>query len=275
MSANSAVCADPLSHLGSAGPAVWPPTVTFATDAAPLTVKAVQPSALVDSVSSAATMAGARAVCGSSCKPRTEVEEERLRIAQELHDGALQLLGCVRLNVERLLSQGKLEQRVVRSELEVCLEWLDAGLIELRHSIVGLREGKGESLLPTLQRLLEDIRRFYKMDVQLTWRVHNSLPELVGSTVLRIAQEALHNAAKHAHADSVAVTVEADGQQVTLTVEDDGVGIGEQALRSSAGSGRYGLVNMREKAAAAGGVVAISGSKGHGTRVVLMLPLHN
>ena len=145
----------------------------------------------------------------------------------------------------------------------------------MRHSIVGLREGKGESLLPSLQRLLEDMRRFYRLDAQLIWRVHNALPEVVECSILRIAQEALHNAAKHAHADRVAVTVETDDHQVTLTVKDNGVGIDEQVLRASAGSGRYGLMNMREKAAAAGGVVAISGSKGQGTRVVLVLPLQD
>lgn len=273
MSANSAACAVQLSPAGSAAPALWPPNGAVPSDASSPTVPSVvQPLARIEPASHLTAVPRTGAARGSR-KPRTAVEEERLRIAQELHDGALQLLGCVRLNVERLLSQGKLEQRMVRTELEVCLEWLDAGLIELRHSIVGLREGKGESLLPSLQRLLEDIRRFYKLDVQLTWRVQSPVPEVVESTVLRIAQEALHNAAKHAHAHSVAVTVETDDRYITLTVEDNGVGIEERALRAPVGSGRYGLVNMREKAAAAGGVVAISGSKGQGTRVVLALPL--
>ena len=271
MSANTVAYSVP----PGAGHAVWPSKGAFPTDAAILPVSpGGQPSAVGGAVLRTAAVSATRPARGSR-KQRTKVEAERLRIAQELHDGALQLLSCVRLNVERLLSQRKLEQRAVRTELELCLEWLDAGLIEMRHSIVGLREGKGESLLPSLQRLLEDMRRFYRLDAELTWQVHNALPEIVESSILRIAQEALHNAAKHAHADRVAVIVETDDHQATLIVKDNGVGIDDQALKAPAGSGRYGLMNMREKAAAAGGKVAISGSEGQGTRVVLVLPLRD
>jgi signal transduction histidine kinase len=90
------------------------------------------------------------------------------------------------------------------------------------------------------------------------------------TVVFRIVQESLTNVSRHAHATSVRVGVRRRDAVVTVTVEDDGRGIRQE--RASAGNGGLGILGMKERAAAHGGCVAVTGRQGRGTAVTLSLP---
>ena len=90
--------------------------------------------------------------------------------------------------------------------------------------------------------------------------------------VYRVVQEALHNIYKHAHATQVNVILEKRDQRLLLVVEDNGVGFIE-AKQLRAASRSLGLVNMRERATLAGGDLTIESTEGHGTTIVVRVPV--
>ena len=92
----------------------------------------------------------------------------------------------------------------------------------------------------------------------------------IEATLYRIAQEALNNVAKHAHARSVGVVLEQRGQTMSLVIEDDGVGF-ESSIASSK---MIGLLGMRERATVVGGALEIEPTAGGGTTVLARVPLH-
>lgn len=93
------------------------------------------------------------------------------------------------------------------------------------------------------------------------------LSPVVEMTMFRVAQEALANAAKHARAKHVDITLATTREKATITITDDGTGF--DTRRASTASGRWGLTILRERAEAIGGVLRIESSPGTGTRVVV------
>jgi signal transduction histidine kinase len=98
-----------------------------------------------------------------------------------------------------------------------------------------------------------------------------TLPAEVVATLYRIAQEALSNIAKHAQATSVDIILERSPDNVSLIIEDDGVGFDPNEV-SSRGNGGFGLMGMRERAALVGGMVEIESQLGKGATVIVRIP---
>src|SRR5262249_45435714 len=98
------------------------------------------------------------------------------------------------------------------------------------------------------------------------------LPADIETAVYRIVQEALTNVARHAKAHRVSVTISRHGGDVTVAVEDDGVGFNSEAAVTS---GRLGLVGMQERVALIGGTLDVESSPGSGTTVLARFPLHD
>ena len=92
----------------------------------------------------------------------------------------------------------------------------------------------------------------------------------IGATLYRIAQEALNNVVKHAHARSVAVVLEQRGAMMSLLIEDDGIGCDAAAASST----QIGFLSMRERAAVVGGTLDIEPTAGGGTTILARVPLH-
>jgi signal transduction histidine kinase len=92
------------------------------------------------------------------------------------------------------------------------------------------------------------------------------LPETVEVTAYFVASEALANAAKHARASEVSITVEADDRRIVLSVRDDGIGGADPSLGS-------GLIGLHDRVAAAGGVLAVESRRGAGTAVTARIPV--
>ena len=183
-------------------------------------------------------------------------EAERRSIARELHDGIGQVLAALQLGLR--------EKRINIDELDAlvgeALESVRSLAIELRAAMLD-----DLGLAAALRAYIRRIMRETELVVEL--RVDDAVvPSAVATTCFRIVQEAVLNVVRHAHAQRVAIEVRTTAGGLTLTVEDDGVGF------DPARSG-LGIVGMTERAALAGGDLAIASSPGAGTTIRARLPL--
>ncbi|MFO7777166.1 MAG: histidine kinase [Nitriliruptoraceae bacterium] len=189
----------------------------------------------------------------------------RRRIAAELHDGVAQSLAHLKLELGLL---GRSEV-VDHDELRRLSRVADSALVELRDTIAGLRAPSGSDVAALLGRHLEDLRS--PRGPRLTLTVHEQVlldPDRADEA-LRVAQEALSNALRHAHASEVELTLDTTGGTVLLTITDDGTG--PQTTSDQAGGG-VGLRSMRERADRLGGKLEIGASDHGGTLVALAFP---
>jgi signal transduction histidine kinase len=206
----------------------------------------------------------------------TAALEERQRIAAEMHDGLAQTLSYMGLATDRaaaLLEEGQTGQ-VVRLFHQL-RDAISQATHEVRRSIASLQERPAprESLQEAVQRTVAA----QAPDTAPAITVIDELPQPVMlpaanlEQTVRVVQEALANAHRHAAAQRLAVRLEGSLTGVTITVEDDGCGFDPQA---SSGSGEhFGLSIMRARAARIGGDLTIQSKRGTGTRVSLTLPL--
>lgn len=197
--------------------------------------------------------------------------EERTRIAREIHDTLAQDLTAIALHIEGGLTQLERDPPRARERLEQALALSRASLEEARRSVLDLRTLPlaGKSLVEGLGAT----GRAFTSETGIRVNVHADgdlrLPLRIEAELFRIAQEALANVGRHAHATDVAITVRAREQRVSLVVRDDGQGFDA----STAHEGRYGVLGMRERARLLGGTLRIEGRAGRGTVVRVVVPL--
>jgi signal transduction histidine kinase len=192
---------------------------------------------------------------------------ERNRLALELHDVVSQKLFSLVLSAEAAATQLERDPSAARAQVERLGELARQALDELRSLILGLRP-------PELER--DGLEGTLRKDVDMLARVHGVEVELVGElpsrdserdlAVLRIVNEALHNALRHARARRIVVRL---GPEV-IEVIDDGVGFDPE--RAEVRSRHLGLTSMEERASELGGRLAIRSAPGGGTTVTLGLP---
>jgi len=197
------------------------------------------------------------------------VVEERNRVARELHDSVTQNLFGVVLAADAAATLLDRDADAARVQLQRVQELARAGMEELRSLIFELRPAAlaDEGLAATLRKHLGILRRVHQQDISL--KVAGT-PRPGGATdgdVFRIAQEAVHNAVRHADAEHIAVGLSARNGHLVLTVDDDGVGFDPAAAALRAR--RLGLTSMEERAKALGGTLTIDSRPGEGTRVRL------
>lgn len=197
-------------------------------------------------------------------------EEERRRISRELHDETGQALMVLRFHLEMLAAESsKAEQR---TKVEESLELLDRTIEGLRRIIARLSPRVLEELglVAAIRRNAQQLTSRTKMKGRL------DLPEEIAEmehdievALYRSVQEALHNIAKHSQARNFAVRLHATADKVLLEIEDDGVGL----LTRSPQERGFGLMGMRERAAALGGSMSIHSRRGKGTQIRISLPV--
>jgi len=202
---------------------------------------------------------------------------ERESLARELHDDLGQVLGYVKMQAQAArdrLAQG--QAAAADLDLAQLVAVAQGAHIDVREYILGARSGTGAeaALVPVLRRYLAQFGEAYKIQAELIvspeW-TGSVLEPTVRAQVLRIVQEALTNARKHAHAQSVQVTLGLEEGLARIVVHDDGVGF-DPALLATAHD-KYGLRFMRERAEEVGGRVEIHSAPGQGTRVVVQVPV--
>jgi signal transduction histidine kinase len=214
-------------------------------------------------------------------------EDERTRIAHDLHDGPVQQLAVLNYDVYRarkrigdLLGQvpGEALMRELQGADEV-LEGVEKGLGEetrvLRHLMSALRppvldnRGFAEALSEHGQRFEQE----HGIAVDIGLGLQERLTPELETILYRITQESLTNVAKHARADRVSVSVEQlDEGTVRLRVRDDGVGFDTSTSGQLLREGHFGLAGMRERASLVGGTLEVGSIPGHGTTVEVRLP---
>lgn len=205
-------------------------------------------------------------------------EEERKRIARELHDEAGQSLTSLIIGL-KLLSQGNdLEQTKgmaedLRKVAYLTLEDVHRLAVELRPTVLD-----DMGLVAALERYVTEYRR-QQDSVVVDLEVHNQvmerLPSEVETNLYRIVQEALTNVAKYAKARNVSIVLEIRPKSVNLIIEDDGVGFDAEQVLSESNQGRQnlGLAGMQERSALLGGTFEIEAEPGRGTTLYVRLPL--
>ncbi|WP_409054968.1 GAF domain-containing protein [Streptomyces sp. SYP-A7185] len=195
--------------------------------------------------------------------------EDRDRIARDLHDLAIQRLfatGMTLQSAARLVEHKGAAERVERAVGD-----LDETIKIIRSTIFGLRtrdEGTAPSLRAQVARAVGEAGSAlgYPPRLSMEGLLDTDVPVQVADHVMAALTEALSNAARHAHATRVEVSVQATTDEVVLTVTDNGKGIPEGGRHS-------GLGNLAERASAVGGTFKIEGSAGKGTRLVWRAPL--
>ncbi|MCL6735372.1 GAF domain-containing sensor histidine kinase [Streptomyces neyagawaensis] len=200
------------------------------------------------------------------------IAEERSRLAHELHDAVSQKLFSLRLTaqaaaalVDRDPSRAKGELQQVAALAAEAADELRAAVVELRPA--GLDE---DGLAATLRTQVHVLDRAHSARVTFSARGARALPAAQEEAMLRVAQEALHNALRHSEAEHVDVALERRGNGAVLRITDDGTGFDPRAIRRA---GRHlGLVSMRDRASGVGGTLTVESAPGKGTTIEMEVP---
>lgn len=199
-------------------------------------------------------------------------EEERARIARELHDETAQYLTALSLDLATLRkhARNKPEAEAVLDRLQNLGRGVSDGIYRMVHD---LRPSQLDDfgLAAAVQHLVENTRRS-GINVRLEIKgARRRLDPLVETVIFRVAQEALINVDRHAQSKQAGVVLDFSDRQVQLQVEDDGVGFDVSEVFTPPHG--WGLVGMRERAESVAGHLDIDSAPGRGTRVKVSVPL--
>lgn len=202
-------------------------------------------------------------------------EEERRRVARELHDGTAQVLTSLLLRLRALQESSAAKE--VELELDRLRSLTADALADLRYILQGLHPSALDDfgLAPALERYASEAAKVAKLKVNFfsEGMADERLPRTVETAVYRATQEALNNAVKHSKAKNIQVFIKQERSGLRVAVTDDGAGFNlEHALQKAASDHRLGLVGMRQRIEMLGGSVDIETRIGLGTTVSLHIP---
>ncbi|MGN7381491.1 sensor histidine kinase [Paenibacillus sp. SAFN-117] len=206
-------------------------------------------------------------------------EEERKRIAREIHDGLAQTMAHVVLRTEiaeRMLSQEHLDS--VKEELSDLKGQVRDGLEEVRKMIFNLRPMALDDLglIPTLHKFVQDFEEKSKIRTrfELAGR-EKRLPSEMEVAVYRLIQEAFSNVLKHAKATYISLTITFQKHMTQIVVKDNGIGFNVEEMESKMiTSSHYGLIGMQERIDLLEGKIDIESKKGEGTKITMLIPIN-
>jgi signal transduction histidine kinase len=191
--------------------------------------------------------------------------EERERIARDLHDSVIQDLFAVGLGLQVI--SARIDDRVASATLDDAVDRLDSSVDTLRNYIFELKESSVATLGERLQDLVARMGSAYPARVRLSVEERGESARQEDEAILMLATEAISNALRHSRAAEVEVWLEATPGHTLLAVIDDGIGFERKKVEQG-----MGLANMRARAAALGGTLAVDSKPGQGTRVEFRLP---
>lgn len=204
-------------------------------------------------------------------------EEERKRIAREIHDGPAQMLANLVLRteiVERMLV--KQEFGLVQDEVIDLKSQVRSSLEEMRKVIFNLRPMALDDLglIPTMRKFVHDFEEKNKIRTSFETRgKEHRLSSAMEAAVYRLIQEALSNVAKHAQATYVWVEITYQAQMIKIVVKDNGIGFNlQQIKREQSKRESFGLVGMRERVELLEGRMEIESADQEGTTIVIHIP---
>lgn len=204
-------------------------------------------------------------------------EEERKRIAREIHDGPAQAIANVVLRVEFCEKLLDFEPDRVRIELISLKDMVRITLKDLRKIIFDLRPMALDDLglVPALNRYITDYKEKYQLDGKFSFfGTERRLRSAVEVGLFRIIQEALNNIWKHAKASQVTVKLEMAEEAVTVIVQDNGQGFNiDEAIKANQGRDSLGLTSMQERVELLGGTFDLWTAEGKGTKITVKVPI--
>ncbi|MHC0561132.1 sensor histidine kinase [Paenibacillus anseongense] len=205
-------------------------------------------------------------------------EEERKRIAREIHDGMAQTLANVVLRTEiaqRMLIKEDIP--AVKEELVDLKGQVRGGLEEVRKIIFNLRPMALDDLgiVPTLRKYVQDCEEKYRIRTQFNLvGKQTRIPSGLEIAIFRLVQEALSNVIKHAKATFLSVELTLEPDQVQIYVVDNGVGFDvPQTEQKIAKGNNFGLLGMRERVELLEGTMIIDSAKDSGTKITMLIPI--
>ena len=197
-------------------------------------------------------------------------DEERTRIARDLHDRIGQSLAYLAFELDRIVKNGSGGSPQTTAALDQLRGDVRGVIREVRDTLYDLRTDvtEAQGLTSTLEAFLDRVRERSGLEVHLRSQETGRLAILQEREIWRIAQEAVTNIERHAQATQVTISWRCDGRQGVLEVADDGVGfpVGTAGRLDS-----YGILGMRERAASIGATLVVDSGVGRGTRVRCVL----
>ena len=200
---------------------------------------------------------------------------ERTRIAREIHDNLAQEMAGISVQLEVVARKMPAGAEKASTHLDNARRQVRHGIAEARRYVWDLRSTALENndlrsaLSETARRLTNETKVQARVEVNGSFR---PLPALVEDNLLRIGQEAINNAVKHADAEQISVNLIFDARRVQLSVRDDGRGFDNQSAANGK-AGHFGLIGMRERAEQLGGTLSVHSAADGGTEVVADVPV--
>ncbi|MFI6050018.1 GAF domain-containing sensor histidine kinase [Streptomyces violascens] len=200
------------------------------------------------------------------------IAEERSRLAHELHDAVSQKLFSLRLTAQAAAALVDRDPVRAKGELQQVAALAAEAADELRAAVVELRPAalEEDGLVHTLRTQIQVLDRAHAARVTFDNQGVRALPPAQEEALLRVAQEALHNALRHSGAGRVDVVLERRGQGAVLRITDNGRGFEPSRVRRA---GRHlGLVSMRHRASGVGGRLTVQSAPGEGATIEMEVP---
>lgn len=199
-------------------------------------------------------------------------EQEKSRVARELHDELAQSLTALKMDAIWVRDHLARDPAAAADKLAGMLEMLDSSVAATRRIAADLRPLVLDDLglVPAIEWLVQSFTQRHGVPCTLDIDESLELGEPYATAVFRIVQESLANAAKHAQARQVSVKVAREGREIVLAVQDDGRGFDPQAARKPQS---LGLIGLRERAQLLEGTVRVGSAPGQGTRVEAHIPV--
>lgn len=190
----------------------------------------------------------------------------RRHLAGDLHDGAAQALAHLRMELELLAMA---DEDRDGGELGRLAGVARTALEDLRATITGLRREGDDDVAEAIRRHIDFLSKQHGPRLEFVHTGDTHVSAIVGDELLRVVQEALSNALRHAGAQRIRVTLEADTELLRLEIEDDGLGLGAPSARRGGG---IGIRSMQERATRLGGRIDFGVAEGGGTVIALRCP---
>lgn len=206
-------------------------------------------------------------------------EDERKRIAREIHDGPAQSLANLVLRTEiaeRMLDTNNSE--LIRGELIDLRTQIRLGLEEIRKTIFNLRPMALDDLglVPTLRKFVQDFEEKTRIRTLFeTTGKEKRLPNAMEAAMYRLVQEAFNNALKHAQPTFVSLEMTFQDNDIQLLIEDNGIGFSVGQVESQAKlHSQFGLVGMKERVELLQGKIEFESRAGQGTKIRIQVPIN-
>jgi len=203
-------------------------------------------------------------------------EEERKRIAREIHDGPAQSMANIVMRAEYCIKLLDMSPEQVHGELVSLQNLVRLSLMDVRKIIFDLRPMVLDDLglAPAIKRYLSKYKEQYGLQVEfLCFGQQRRLDSSVEVALFRIVQELVSNVHKHARAKNTVVKIELLRKKINVHVKDDGIGFDLEQVMSDKDREGYGLIGMRERVQLLSGDINIATAPGQGTSIDLSIPL--